>query len=180
MEFNQLIRKWRERSGRTQHQMALDLGYTDGYVAQLERALKLPSDDLVMRLIQVLGLNGEEKADLREAINAARSERSHQRMQKRNQLQADIENRTKLDSEQFKQTAPDLDTPLRSVRNEVPLFTSTIQAIVDEVNQDFLADPDLHMAYKQLKTATSDPKLRPIVLGMLATFAAQAQPRDDP
>jgi transcriptional regulator with XRE-family HTH domain len=54
------LRKARERAGLTQEQLSFRAGYSRPYISQLERDLKSPTIDTLLRLCDALGIRASE------------------------------------------------------------------------------------------------------------------------
>lgn len=70
--FGPLLKKLRERHEQSQDELASRLGCKRTYISQLERSLKIPSNALMARLVEAIGLGSQEAAGLAEAAEISR------------------------------------------------------------------------------------------------------------
>lgn len=151
MSYGTMLREWRGRKGWTQRQLADAIGCTDGYIAHLENEVKQPSLDICIALEQVLQLTSEEQQDFLKAIEEARYKSTEERIRNRGSAVRDA---------------------LLS-RCAVTVSPESTSGYIDaeSIARDLVTDPNLRAAYRDLKIALTDPRMRAIVLNLLRTSA---------
>ena len=154
--FGAIIRERRDRKGWTQRQLAAAIGCTDGYVAHVENEVKLPSLDLCMALAQAFGLTMAEQQRLLEAVEAARRQQAERRIRTRGgAVRGALRTRGGLGTPALPPEADDIDE--------------------ESIARDLADDPDLRAAYRHLKAALADPRMRETVLNALRAFARESE-----
>ncbi len=159
MSYGQMIRKWREKKGWTQRQLADAVGCSDGYIAHLENEVKLPSLDICMALVTAFELTSEEEQALLQSVEAARQKQAEQRIRTRGEAVRGA-----------------LQTRGSAAGFVPPVAHATSQAEADDIAREIAANPDLLAAYENLRTALADPQMRPTVLAAIEAFARAARP----
>ena len=157
MSYGTMIREWRNARGWTQRQLAEAVGCTDGYIAHLEKELKLPSLDLCMALVQVLQRTPEEQQRLLAAVEAARRQQVAQRIRTRG---AAVRGALRT----------------RGSAEEPPAASPPSEPSPEQIARDLAADPDLQAAYRDLKTVLRDPQMRETALTMLRALVQACKP----
>ena len=76
--YGAMIRQWRSEKRWSQRALAKALGCSDGYIALIEGASKVPSLDLCIALIHVLQLKAQDEKALLAAVEDARREDAEQ------------------------------------------------------------------------------------------------------
>jgi transcriptional regulator with XRE-family HTH domain len=150
--LGEVIRVERKRAGLTQRDLGAALGCSDGYVAHMERGLKIPSLEMGMSLAEVLGFSAEKRTGFLKALEHARVERTGDRIRARG-----VAVRSALAGRQ--DTAATIDT-----------------LDPDQIAIDLATYPKLRDAYRNLKTALADKEMRDVVLKALQAFATSAKP----
>lgn len=158
MNYGEIIRQNRMRLGLTQRELGRAVGCTDGYIAHIEREIKIPSLDICMALIDVFGFSIEQQQAFLEAVECARDERSHERIRTRGaKVRGALRTRG---------GAVDAG-PGKREEEEIPN--------AQHIASDLAANPDLREAYRDLRTAMADPNLRETVLKTLRALAQSAK-----
>ncbi len=147
--YGEIIKTNRERMNMTQRELGFQIGCTDGYVAHLEREVKLPSLDLCMAMSSVFEFSLARQQAFLKAVDAARAERSTRRIGRRSSaLRGDLQRGAGA---------------IHRGKSE------TLDAA--QIERDLDADPQLRAAYRNLKTALGDKRRRDTVLNVLRVFA---------
>ncbi|MBI3933971.1 MAG: helix-turn-helix transcriptional regulator [Acidobacteria bacterium] len=152
MSYGQMVRQWRSTEGKTQRQLADEIGCSDSYIAHLENEVKLPSLDVCLALAEVLHLPPEEQQALLAAVETARHQSAERRMRTRG---ATVRRALRT----------------RGVAGEPPPPALS----VEELARELAADAELQAAYHDLKTALEAPAMRQTVLQTLRAFAQMAR-----
>jgi transcriptional regulator with XRE-family HTH domain len=148
-----MIRERREQKGWTQRQLAEAIGCTDGYVAHIENELKLPSLDICMAVSNVFQLSGETQQRLLETVEAARQQRSVQRIRTRGGA---------------------VRGALRT-RGGSNIEPETDDLNAETIARDLITDPALRAAYRHLKTVLANSRLRETALNTLSALARECE-----
>ena len=148
MSYGKIIRSNRKRLEMTQRELAGRLGCTDGYVAHLESEFKLPSINILLALSGVFGFTVDDQQVLLEAVEKKRVQRSTERIRTRGVTERE----------------------LLQIRRGGERATK-INPKAEQIARDLEQNPELHSAYRDLRTALSDPKMSETVLNTLRAFA---------
>lgn len=150
--FGNIIREERNKAELTQRELATALGCTDGYVAHLEKELKVPSIAMTMALIEVLRFNEARRTEFLGAVESARVDRAGERIRTRGAMVRDA---------------------LRSKQAS----TGGVEESLDPENiaRDLARNPKLRQAYLDLKTALANRDMRDAVVKALRAFANSAK-----
>ncbi len=152
MGYGQIIRSNRDRLEMTQRELADRVGCTDGYIAHLESEVKLPSINLIVGLGEVFEFTAEEQQSLLAAVEAARVQRASTRIRTRGVAEREI-------------------IRMRSA-SEGP---GKRDHEAERIAHDLDIDPELREAYRHLRKALSNPRMRETVLNALRAFAQSSQ-----
>ena len=150
--FGNIIREERNGAQYTQRELATALGCTDGYVAHLEKELKIPSIAMTMALIEVLRFNEERRTEFLGAVEAARVDRAGERIRTRGAMVRDA---------------------LRSQQGSSGGADDSLDP--ESIAQDLARNPKLRQAYLDLKTALANRDMRDTVVKALRAFANSAK-----
>jgi transcriptional regulator with XRE-family HTH domain len=77
------IKEFRSKAGLTQEELASQIGFTGGYIAQIESGKRFPNHQTLVALCKALGLDKSEEDALVELYEQARRMRHQKRMQQR-------------------------------------------------------------------------------------------------
>lgn len=168
MEYGKMIRDWRNERGWTQRILSEKLGCTDSYVTHIESEMKLPSLDICMALAQVFQLTPAEQQYFLEAVEKSRGQRAAGRIQVRGSAVRGALQRRGLGMTAPVQTSGATEADTDSIEG------GDIEA--DDIVRDLAADPELRVAYRNLKLALADPGMRQAVLNMLQAIAQRSEP----
>ena len=155
MKLAALIKDTRTAKGWSQKQLAGMIGATPGFVTKLETGDALPSYERCVTLANALQLSVD---DLWALVEEDRATAARQRLVTR---QAAIQGTLRMHKAPSGPSA----TP------------SAPEINVEDLARELAVDPDLQMAYHNLKQALADPQMRPHVLATLQAFAQTARPR---
>ena len=152
-QLGEMIRTERRKKEMTQRALGEALGVSDSFVAHLEGALRLPSASVSMALSKIFGFSARRREQFLRDVESSRIERTNDRIRARG---AAI--RSAVGERPQKKRAPDgLDA--------------------DRIASDVERDPALGGAYRDLRKAYRDPKLRDTVVNTLRALAASARKR---
>lgn len=152
MSYGEIIRMQRGLLGLTQRELGDKIGCTDGYIAHLERQVKIPSYDLVMAMVGTFQFTAEEEQDFLKSVDAAKSSVSQQRIRTRGAaVRGFLRHRV---------------SPAGGEKNH-----ADAQRIAQDLNQI----SGLKEAYQDLKTALSNPQIRDIAIETLRAFARKQE-----
>ena len=149
MEPADLIKQAREKKGWTQKELADAIGVTSGFITKVETDQALPSYERCMAIASVLEVPLDT---LWVEVERARVESFQQRIRTRGAAVRGT----------FRTRGASLEPPAA-----LPIHEMTAEEIAREIT----ADADLQTAYRNLKLALADPKMRPTVLAALEAFA---------
>lgn len=155
MSYGAMIRTRREQRGWTQRELAAAIGCTDGYVAHLEKEIKLPSLDISMAVAQAFRLSEDEQQRFLDTVEVARRQRAEQRIRTRGAVvRGALRTRGGMRPPAPNPDADDVDA--------------------ERIASDLDADPELRTAYQHLKSALANPQMRNTVLNALRAFARES------
>lgn len=164
MGYGERIRQWRGARGWTQQHLSAQLGCTDSYVTHLENEVKVPSLDICLALAEVFQLTPQEQHAFLEEVEATRRQRTETRIRTRGSVvRGAIQRRGLLPT-----------SPAPTVGDTHPAPTSEAMD-PQSIAHDLARDPDLQAAYRDLKIALADPRLREPVLNALRAFTQLAR-----
>jgi transcriptional regulator with XRE-family HTH domain len=153
MTLGEQIREARDRLGWTQSVLAERVGVTPSYITKVEQNAALPSYELLLRLANVLVLDGER---LLAQMERDRQERTGQRIRTRGATMRGVYG--------------------VGADREEPSGEPRVPSTAEQLGREVLGDPDLQAAFTHLRAVLADPELKPVVLKVLETFALQARP----
>ena len=151
MKPAEMIKEARKKKNWTQRQLADAVGVSAAFITQIESEKSFPSYERCMALANVLELAPDK---LWAEIEKARLE----------SVQARIRTRGKAVRTALRAPHPNLSSDVETAYNQ----------IAAEIASDLAANPDLLTAYRNLKTALADARMRETILNSLELFAQTA------
>ncbi len=164
MSYGEWIRRERKRLRLTQRELGEQVGVTDGYLSHVEQELRVPSLELAVALAHALGLSPGDQGRFLQAIDAARVERSRDRLDKRREALSGALARP-----------PGTAAPA----GEAGPAAGAVPPEVERLARQLDADPELAAACRDLIAAYADPELRDAVLKTLRGLASSSRARGD-
>lgn len=143
--YGKVIRDHRVKLGLTQRQVANQCGITDSALAHIEREIRLPSETVVSRIADALGLSKKVLAELNAGLKAVRERQAQDRVRNRAGAQAAY-------------------GPIAG-HNDVP--------DAEELVRDLADDPGLLEGFRYLKLALSKRGQRKTVLRALKAWGSE-------
>lgn len=150
--YGDLIRSSRKARDWTQRDLADRVGCSDGYVAHLEREVKIPSDALCDVLAQEFELSIADQEQLHEYVQNAREHHTQERIRLRGQARRNA---------------------LR-FRGAARASISEDEIDLKDAASELARNPQLREAFRHLRAALENPDTRDAVATTLRMFAERA------
>ena len=148
-----MIKEARQRKNWTQSQLAEVVGVTPSFVTKLEKGESFPSYERCMAMANVLGLSPEE---LWSQVEREKTLAFQKRIRTRGVAVRGAIGMHGLNDKTLHES-----------------FSSKMR--VEDIASALAEDPDLQTAFRDLKTALADPRMRETVLNTLNAFANSAK-----